>query len=903
MAMTVKNRLDFIVPAAAALVFAVLRLLGATGGIEQRIYDLFLHVKPAIAENPSITLLDIDNLGISKVGVYPWSRDVMADGLMLMREFDAAYAVFDILYENTSPGGVDTFTLRQTVPDAFNQEFSQIQTNIQGLFDALRTGNIQLREASRYVTDLEELTNQGKDKLLSTVQKIRRDNDDYFGRAARFFGSGFFALNMPVGKDQAIPTDSTSVDPSAYALENVTIRADFVPKAPLVIPPIPPIASGARGVGFPNVIVDSDGVRRRIDLIRGYQGRYYGQLAFRPLLDWLGNPQIVLQKRAILLKGAKVPGKGERDVRIPLAADGTFIINWPHGKFLDSFHHHSFYELVYHKKMEDDLIYNLGLMRQSGYLSYYKGETGLMDIYSYAESLKSDMLGGGDLAQMEEYKNVRSVFFNSVGDFLNGDAERSILADIDAALALKALSAEQRKTYTEIRAQVPDLFSNTKGIYDELEKTREGLSKYLPGAFCIIGLTATSTTDIGVNPFDSEFVNVGTHASIVNTILQGQFLTQAGWWWGALLALLLSFAVVLAILNLDAMRTTLVGAAFVVVVIGLLIGFFIVTGVYVDTLTPAASVFLTVLALTAIKFLRTEREKSFVRNTFAHYLSSDVISDLLSNPEKLRLGGDKKLLTAMFTDVKGFSTISEVLDATELVHLLNLYLSGMSDIILDLKGTIDKYEGDAIISFFGAPVDLPDHARRACLAAVMMRREEINLNQRFLAEKLSPSTLHTRIGINTGDMVVGNMGTPKKMDYTVMGSSVNLASRLEGVNKQYGTWIMLSDATQAAVGDEFFVRRLDRVRVVGINQPVRLFELLEEKSRVEKNVEECVGIFHEGLELFEQKQWAKAEKLFAEALGIAPEDGPSLTFRKRCQEYAVRPPADSWDGVFNLTVK
>ena len=185
-----------------------------------------------------------------------------------------------------------------------------------------------------------------------------------------------------------------------------------------------------------------------------------------------------------------------------------------------------------------------------------------------------------------------------------------------------------------------------------------------------------------------------------------------------------------------------------------------------------------------------------MRNAWGHYLSSEVINDLLANPEKLNLGGEKKFITAMFTDVRGFSTISEVLDPTALVHLINLYLTEMSDIILELRGTIDKYEGDAIISFFGAPVDLPDHARRACMAAIRMKRAETALNERFLAEKLAPSALHTRIGINTGEMTVGNMGTPQRMDYTMMGSSVNLAARLEGVNKQYGTWILISEITQ-----------------------------------------------------------------------------------------------------------
>jgi adenylate cyclase len=389
----------------------------------------------------------------------------------------------------------------------------------------------------------------------------------------------------------------------------------------------------------------------------------------------------------------------------------------------------------------------------------------------------------------------------------------------------------------------------------------------------------------------------------VNTILQGRFLDQLPWWYGVLLALVLSFVVTLVILNMDALRSIVVGGVFVVVLFGLLLVFFLVTGIFVDTLTPVASLFFTFAAMTAIKFLRTEQEKSFVRSAFGHYLSSDVINDLLANPEKLNLGGEKKVLTAMFTDVRGFSSISEVLDPKALVHLINLYLTEMCDIILELRGTIDKYEGDAIISFFGAPVDLPDHARRACMAAIRMKRAEVALNERFLAEKLSPSALHTRIGINTGDMTVGNMGTVQRMDYTIMGSNVNLASRLEGVNKQYGTWIMLSEITQADCESDFTLRKLDRVRVVGITQPVRLYELIEEKGRAGKNVEEAVEVFHKALAEFEAKDWDRAMKTFAEVLRLLPEDGPSLRYIKLCQEHKAKPPAANWDGVFNLTTK
>ncbi|HUZ17098.1 MAG TPA: adenylate/guanylate cyclase domain-containing protein, partial [Spirochaetia bacterium] len=267
------------------------------------------------------------------------------------------------------------------------------------------------------------------------------------------------------------------------------------------------------------------------------------------------------------------------------------------------------------------------------------------------------------------------------------------------------------------------------------------------------------------------------------------------------------------------------------------------------------------------------------------------------------LGGEKKNLTACFTDIRGFSTISENMDPADLVKLLNEYLTAMSDIILELRGTIDKFEGDAIISFYGAPIEYPDHAIHACRAALRMKQAEKLLNERFLSQKMSPEPLMTRIGINTGEMVVGNMGTANKMDYTMMGNNVNLASRLEGVNKQYGTWILCSETTEEECRDGLLFRKLDRVRVVGIQKPVRLYELVAESSASSGKEAQLVDEFHQGLSHFEEKRWAEAKRHFDAVLKIDAGDGPGSAYVKRCDEYLKTPPPSNWDGVFNLSMK
>jgi len=260
-------------------------------------------------------------------------------------------------------------------------------------------------------------------------------------------------------------------------------------------------------------------------------------------------------------------------------------------------------------------------------------------------------------------------------------------------------------------------------------------------------------------------------------------------------------------------------------------------------------------------------------------------------------------MTALFSDIKNFTSIAEVLTPEHLVDLLNYYLSTMSDILLEQKGTIDKYQGDSIISFFGAPLELADHAIRACTAAITMKRMETEVNKYILDKGISPSPLLTRIGINTGNMVVGNMGTQKKMNYTIISNAVNIASRLEGVNKMYGTWILAPDSTIQETKNRFLTRRLDRVRLVGINEAVRIHEILETKTDATDSLFERTYLFHKALDLFEARKWKDAESAFNNVLKSYPNDHPSQLYAGRCVYYHDHPPKSDWDGVFSLTEK
>jgi class 3 adenylate cyclase len=292
-------------------------------------------------------------------------------------------------------------------------------------------------------------------------------------------------------------------------------------------------------------------------------------------------------------------------------------------------------------------------------------------------------------------------------------------------------------------------------------------------------------------------------------------------------------------------------------------------------------------------------EENFIQGAFSRYLAPEIISEIIKDPNKLNLGGEKREMTAIFTDIQGFSAISEQLDPAHLVRLLNKYLTEMSNIIMEHLGTIDKYWGDAIIAFFGAPLFNADHGALACRSALAIKAAERELNKVLVSEKMSPVPIFTRIGINTGEMVVGNMGAEKKMDYTIMGNAVNLASRIEGVNKYYHTGgILISEYTRAKIGDEFPLRRIDRVRVVGINAPLRLYELLPADTE-----QSAVEIWEKALDLYEARKFREAFGLFVSLLKPYPDDNVAKVYAQRCKAFIETPPPEDWDAVKNLTKK
>jgi adenylate cyclase len=319
-------------------------------------------------------------------------------------------------------------------------------------------------------------------------------------------------------------------------------------------------------------------------------------------------------------------------------------------------------------------------------------------------------------------------------------------------------------------------------------------------------------------------------------------------------------------------------------------------GFWMPLVVQETGVVVTLFTAGLIYYTTEGRQKMFIKNAFKQYLSPDVIEQIIEHPDRLKLGGERKMLSIFFSDIEGFTGISEGLDPEALTHLLNVYLTAMTDIIHEEGGTVDKYEGDAIIAFWNAPLTQPDHAVR-CVRAALRCQAKLDEMRPSFRESLGKD-LKMRIGVNTGYAVVGNMGSHSRFDYTMIGDAVNLASRLEGINKQFGTYTLISQTTKEGMADAFPTREVSRVAVVGRKEPVVVYEpVLSEDMNEQK--QKTLAIFSKALNLFYRGDFDHARTVFA---GITEYDPVARTYVDKCEELLASPPKD-WQGVWVVTTK
>ena len=417
------------------------------------------------------------------------------------------------------------------------------------------------------------------------------------------------------------------------------------------------------------------------------------------------------------------------------------------------------------------------------------------------------------------------------------------------------------------------------------------------GKAVIVGTKAAGLLDFRPTPFGGVYPGMEILATALDNIVHGGAIREA--------PAAVTWVSVLFLALLAGIGTTLLKKIGHLAVLGLALptvagaGSLLAAraGLWVEFVAPAFAGVTAFIAASLLNYGVEGRQRRFIKNAFRYYLSPQVIDRVLDNPALLRLGGERREITAFFSDVAGFTSISEGLSPEDLVGLLNAYLSEMTDIILDLGGTLDKYEGDAIIAFWNAPVDQPDHALRACRAALRCRKRLAELREGF--RDRYGHEVRMRIGVNSGPAVVGNMGSERRFDYTAMGDTMNLASRLESAGKIYGVSTLVGEETERRVRDEILAREVDVIRVVGKKQPIRVFELLGEKGAVAAEEFEKADRFGRALETYRAQRFSEATAMFEAIAG----DPVAAIYAGRARLSAASPPPGDWDGVYELDKK
>jgi len=442
-------------------------------------------------------------------------------------------------------------------------------------------------------------------------------------------------------------------------------------------------------------------------------------------------------------------------------------------------------------------------------------------------------------------------------------------------------------------------------FYDVLEKGLQRDEKFLSqfkGKVCIIGPTTRTVGDYYAMPFSEQTPGYIAHANVYDMIVTNNFIHQAGSGVQILILILLISAVGFVATSKQ-MRIGVITLLATMTLYAVFVYFAFTSGAIVYSLIePLFGMSLCFVATVSFRAATEGKQRKMITNMFERYVDRAVVQQLIDDPKMLKLGGEMKEITLLFSDIKGFTTISEKLGPENLVKLINAYLNEMTAVIMKHRGTVDKFIGDAIMAFWGAPIDDPDAAFHASAAALEMQNRLEALQSKW--KKHGDIVLKQRVGINTGPCIVGNMGSESKFNYTAMGDAVNVASRLEGVNKQYGTYILMSEVTHNKVAKRVHAREIDKVVVMGKTEPIRIYELMGLADKpLGEYTRNFLEAFNEGIVAYQQRKWDEGIALMEHAMKQIPNDPVCQLYIERMKLYQLNPPDSNWSGVFVLGSK
>ena len=956
--------ISFIIKLIVAVVFCLFCIVGIFEKLDYRLYDALIKQRKEPSQNSNIMIVKIDDPSIKMLGEWPWSRDVIADALLRMRELGAYSAIFDIEYISPTKNGI--------APSAESKIYNQVYatedsiTEVLGqLSNGVGKGYFKSSEVPELVTQMVggQISPAFEDLQDYIHNNMSRDNDEYFARCLQFFGRAYLTINHGDLGYEVTPEEASYIF-NRFLTDNVDDKLNLIAfsneytnmlttEGQGFNPAMHKLLTRAFGTDFTNSVVDTDGVRRRIQLLYKYNDHYINQLAFGPFLDIVDSHDIVREKDYLLVKNAKDPVTEERrDIKIPLDPHGRFLINYRHGSSDAAFKNDSMINLVKLDDIENQIIQFIGniaaqpvALDDGSEMEYTLHAYDLLDLYDQLQGLKDYMLSkctgydengkafdGISDAEYDMYLSARKDFYDSLEAFNAAGYLPSIIARLDELSNL--IDAKTINSWKDnLTLDFEELVTVTKD-YIDLKSELEPLYK---DSYCIIGNTATSTTDIGATPYETEYMNVGIHANILNTLLNQDFIKSIKWQIGFGMAFALALLMLLLTKKSNAFQN--ISAFFAYLIFCLIWGaLFVFNKYYIQFVGTILYLLVDLVAGIGFRFYLSTKEKQFITQIASSFANKDTVNELRKNPDAFKTEGQKKCITALFSDIQKFSTLSESIGKlygdegpNKLIEILNEYLGQMSNEILRNSGNIDKYEGDAIISMFGAPDPMNTHTPEEwaylCLdSAIRMKKVEVEFNESHkelfepkeitkedgTKEIIQLKPLQTRIGVNSGEAFVGLMGsktdTFSKLNYTMIGDTVNLASRLEGVNKAYGSWIMCSDDTwnmadSGAHKGAIAAKRLDQVRVVGRSTPVQLYSIVGFTNELTREQKEEIDIFHAALDKYLTRDFVNAGKLFMQANSMGAGDPIALVFADRCKNFIENGVAEDWDGVINMTSK
>ena len=866
--------------------------------IELKLLDQRFLVRGSIPMNPNVGTIDIDAISLESEGRYQdWTRDKYADVIRTLKDLDIRMIGFDMFFVESS--GI---ILKKEI---FNN--ARVE-NLEDISQLFRDYDEELRQAMIYA-----------DNVILGQAFTKAENQD-----------GEWVKNNTVVKD--VNKISSGKKTEGYYKEYEDwLDSEFIYYVDIE-PPLQALSDVSRGVGYAMTESDIDGSVRHYPIVLAYDGKIWPSLALAMILEYIDvefkDVEIVPGKEIILPPG-KLPDGTEINITIPMNNKGLMMVNWAGDWGEDQFFHIPHIALIKNKQSWEDaavakvfkdlfqeqpeLIADIDalipLFEEKG-IEFSDGEFEIYNILTMGLNLEEQIIDEGvelDPEGVPEdlYDFYQELVLNhKIADAFEENPSLS-LDEMKNAID-EQNEAKIRRGYYIIKDKFDKggLNPNDYPLYFfDPEVDGKILTKDdFKGKVFIYGLTAPGTHDLNPMPYSQRYPMVGLYANIFNTIISQNYLERVPFSIDALIIIFFGLLMGIFIPKLKQLTGVLS-------IITILIGYLVVAqylfqgpGWWVDVLGPVTVIIIGFTSITAYSFFAEEKEKKMIRGMFSRIVDKSVVDELIKNPDMVKPGGEKKNLTVFFSDVAGFTSVSEKLSPEDLVLLLNEYLDKMTNIVLKYQGMIDKYEGDAIMAVFGTPIMFDDHATRACYVSLEMQEELAKLREKW--KKEGKPELKARIGLSTGEMVAGFMGATVKLEYTVMGDSVNLGSRLEGANKQYNTYIMISEYTYEAAKNDIEVRFLDSLRVKGKKLPVKVYELLGRKDvGISDEMQSVRKNYDAGVEKYLVREWDAGLNYFNKALSVSPEDGPSNVYVERCLAFKENPPPDDWDGVYVMTSK